>query len=410
MLALLLMMTVAAAPPKALGAKFGCTARAPCEVVSEQKAGADDEGVKLRVLQVTRGAQQADDGARECTVEEYWAVRLAKPQEARVLLSLCNDGYGAAGVGEDTVSVKANRLIHEQFGGSSWRWVSQREFQLWPPRPVSASSTSFHASAPQLTDETRWSWRDFTGERVRQLSVCGEDGQPDLREEAPARPVRSALIPRVALPAEYVSGGWKTTALGSCSASAGFVVFGAKGEAADASLRVVAAEQGTVLFLEVSDDAWVTNEKKWIAGDHLELWLSGEAPSTTQDCLGKRGAQASQWAIDLPSGAVRAGHGGRVALPAAEVVGDGKVARVKLTLPSGDWPALTVVYSDSDDGAKQERLLATSQFVFPQAATLGQLHPLAPRVAACAVKDGALTAVSTWQVPETGPAFPSSGD
>jgi hypothetical protein len=402
MLALALLL--AAAPPKELATKFGCSDAQPCEVVSETKAGTDASGVKLRVLQVTRGQRD------ECTVEEYWVVRVSKPLEAKLLLSLCNDGYGAAGVGEDTVTVKPNRLTHEQFGGSAWRWVTRREFQLSPPQLLTTTSTSFHTSAPAQADETTWSWADFRGERVRQLAPCMDDGQPDLREETTPRPVRSALIPRVSLPADYVEGGWKTASLGTCSATASWAIFGGKGTAEDAALKVVAHDKDNLLFLEITDDAWTANERKWIAGDHLEVWLASDVPSTLQDCAGKRGAEAAQWAIDVPSGTTRPGHGGRLGLPRAELVTDGKVVRMKLALAQGDWPALTLVYSDSDDGQKQERLIATSQFAFPQAATLGQLHPLAARAATCEVKEGALTGVVKTKAPAKGALFPSSGD
>jgi len=107
---------------------------------------------------------------------------------------------------------------------------------------------------------------------------------------------------------------------------------------------------------------------------------------------------------------VRSGQGNRIGRPTAELEVKGSLVRVRLRLPEGVWQAITVVYSDSDDGVKQERLLATSQFAFPQAATLGVLHPIDPKQATCVVENGALTPKLLWAPPATGPLFPSSSE
>jgi hypothetical protein len=398
--------------PKDIARLVGCGGKQRCVVTANLKAGEDADGVALRVVQVSRGEKKSVDDEEvrgECSPDERWLVRATTPPEARLLLRLCNDGYGAAGVGEDVLAVKPNKLTHEQYGGSAWRWGSLREFQLSPPRLLTVTSTSFHSSSPQLVDESRCNWDTFIGERNRALSLCQDDGTPDLREEAEPKVIKSAMVPKLALPPEFVSGGWKETSLGACAARARYFTFGGKGTDEDASLKVVAASD-TELYLEVTDDAYVANEQKWLFGDHLELWLSDEARGITEDCVGRRGLEAVQWAIDLPSGTVRAGQGGRVGSPKAEVSVKGTLARVKLTLPLGVWKALTVVYSDSDDGKKQKRMVATSQFAFPQAATLGFLADVYPQQATCVVENGALTPKSNWNPPARGPLFPSSAD
>lgn len=408
----LILMVVAGAPSKVLLKAVGCTGKQRCVVTGEKKAGADADGVPLRVVQVSRGERRnpEDEEVRgECSPDERWLVKGPGATDVRLLLSLCNDGYGAAGVGEDSIVVKTNRLIHEQSGGSAWRWVSVRELQLSPPKLVSSTSTSFHASTPQLVDETRWSWDTFSGERSRAISLCTDEGTPDLREEAEPKTIKQVLVPKLALPAAFTSGGWKETSLGACAAKAPYFTYGGKGSDDDATLKVVAVSDRE-LFLEITDDVFTTNEKKWIAGDHLELWLSEESRNITEDCAGRRGPEAVQWAIDVPSGAVRSGQGNRIGRPTAELEVKGSLVRVRLRLPEGVWQAITVVYSDSDDGVKQERLLATSQFAFPQAATLGVLHPIDPKQATCVVENGALTPKLLWAPPATGPLFPSSSE
>ena len=46
---------------------------------------------------------------------------------------------------------------------------------------------------------------------------------------------------------------------------------------------------------------------------------------------------------------------------------------------------LTVVYSDSDDGTRQKRLIATSNLEFGRTWTIGSVSPIGPRRAACVV-------------------------
>jgi hypothetical protein len=408
----LILVLISAGPSaKEVGRLVGCSGGTQrCVVSSEKKAGEDADHVALKVVQVSRGEKKnpEDEEVRgECSPDERWLVRGTTPPEARLLLKLCNDGYGAAGVGEDVIKVAPNRLSHEQSGGSAWRWISSREFQLSPPKLLSVTSTSFHATTSQLTDETRWSWETFSGERTRAISLCQDDGTPDQREEAEPKTVKSAMVPKLKLPTEFVDGGWKDTALGGCAARASYFTYGGKGTDEDASLKVVAASD-TELYLEVTDDVFTANETKWIAGDHLELWLSEEDRSSSEDCVGRHGPEAFQWAIDLPSGAMRAGQGARVGLPKVELAQKGTLVRVKLTLPLGVWKAITVVYSDSDDGKKQKRLIATSQFAFPQAATLGRLSTINEKFATCVVENGTLTPKSTWVAPASGPLFPSS--
>ena len=88
---------------------------------------------------------------------EIWLISPGIPQR---LLDLCNDGYGAAGVGEDVVEYDDNTLTHEQAGGSSWRWSNKKSIQLWPLRMRSQSSCSFHTAAPGFAYK-RWDWTRF---------------------------------------------------------------------------------------------------------------------------------------------------------------------------------------------------------------------------------------------------------
>jgi hypothetical protein len=51
---------------------------------------------------------------------------------------------------------------------------------------------------------------------------------------------------------------------------------------------------------------------------------------------------------------------------------------------------VTVVYSDSDDGLRQKRLIATSQIERGQEVSLGHLRDIDPQETTCVVKGKAL--------------------
>jgi hypothetical protein len=51
---------------------------------------------------------------------------------------------------------------------------------------------------------------------------------------------------------------------------------------------------------------------------------------------------------------------------------------------------VTLVYSDSDDGRRQERLIATSALEFGHAWTLGEAWAPPPNRVRCEAKDGVL--------------------
>ena len=389
---MLLAMLVLAASPQ-LKETAQCVKR-HCTVADESRAGSAGT-----VVHLTFPPRSDEEGA--CAPEEYWLERPGKPATVQLLLRACNDGYGASGVGEDDVSVKGTSFIHHRYGGSSWRWSTTRTVDLRTLTLVSETTDSFHASAPNEGTSTLRDWARFRFASTSELPACDADGMPVQDEDRATTKVSAVDVPQVTLPAPFIDGGWKTTPLGACAAKAEFTIFGAPGPATDASLQVVASPSGE-LFVEVTDDHFVDNEQKWLFGDHLELWLAGHAqlPDSSSACLGKCGRGALQWAIDLnPLAKVTPGAGNPADVVRAEVVREGTVARAKLVLPPGEWRAVTVVFSDSDDGKKQKRLIATSPFRFNQSVTLGNFRPLPGDQVACEAGPQGLTPrfLQTWK-------------
>lgn len=375
--AALLLLVLFAAPSKQTLAAIGCAAR-KCTITPHAagRAGTVLEVVLPNVLEV--------DGAT-CgePAQEWWLV---DPKGAtQKLLAICNNGYGAAGIGEDTVEVKGEAFVHSRSGGSNWRWTSSTEVRLLPVAIANETHNSMFTGAPNLDSTTRWDWDHFEGTETATVAGCGAEG-PAVDDEARYAKVESAPLPVITLPTEFRAGGWKETGLGSCSASARWTTFGKKTDDRDATLRAVMATEHE-LYVEVRDDVFVETAATWVLSDHLELWLSTDLQSPTESCMGRK--DGFQWGVGL-DGKVTAGFGSATRPPVVEVARADGVIRFKLSLPAGDWHSVTLLYSDTDDGKKQKRLIATSTFKFAQPATLGRFHPIAPERAQCTVADGVL--------------------
>jgi hypothetical protein len=115
------------APSTAQGAM--CQDRSPCRVIETLDAGRSNGGVKLNVLHVVLGDDQPlsepEAELPPCSPypEEYWLQEVSRDGQIshRRLFAFCNDGYGAANIGEDTVTVGPNRITLERAVGSAWR-------------------------------------------------------------------------------------------------------------------------------------------------------------------------------------------------------------------------------------------------------------------------------------------------
>lgn len=77
------------------------------------------------------------------------------------------------------------------------------------------------------------------------------------------------------------------------------------------------------------------------------------------------------------------------------------VMRFKITLPktftspNDDAWKITVAYSDSDDGKRQKRIIATSQLKLGSLATLGGIHDVQPQIGVCRREAGELRPTDT---------------
>ena len=200
----------------------------------------------------------------------------------------------------------------------------------------------------------------------------------------------------VTLPAGFVKAGWSTTSFRGCAAHVdgkdrGFTIHGpARGDSADSEMWVVMSSGG-VLFVEVTDDRLVSSAKSWVKADHLELWRVGADASSGRGsgCFQPDpDAKALQWGIGL-GGQVYKGHGAPAADPTVRVARTERGARFRIVLPD-EGKGLTVVYSDSDDGVRQKRLIATSHLTFGRTWTVGSVTSIARQRASCVVEGAQL--------------------
>ena len=351
-----------------------CVGRSPCAISTTTDAGQDAQGQDLQVVELSLSDASDPDGelrVGECMERELHLIRRQQGvvADTRLLLELCNDGYGAHGMGDDNLSIADNRLTHVQSGGSTWRWGFTTTWQLSPYAVLETSSGSEWTMGANRSGST-WSWENLSGTGFMVTPSC-EDQDHALPE------TRWMTLP--VHPAESSDG-----SLGSCAVSVdsanteGFVVFGEPGEASDGGMRVALSDAGELL-IEIDDDVWVDDAASWLLNDHVEIWTASEA-SNSMAC--RFPLELAQWGIAL-DGQVHAAHGAAGASPPQVSVSTTASTRTVRVALGAVPEALTVVFSDTDDGLAQERLIATSTLRFGDAHSLGQVKSLEERGGLC---------------------------
>jgi hypothetical protein len=401
-----LLLSLLGAPPASSSDPL-CAKREPCRVVETLDAGKDAQGKAQQVKHLSLGWAEVDtasqfigrkfgpggrkaNGSRaegQCEAAEWWLVSPSQP--AQLLVSVCNDGYGAAGVGEDSVNVGDNLFTHEQTGGSRERWTTARTLRL---SPLQLTSETVRSASPSVSGEMKedgefWNFEELRGEVTRSAPEC-EAGETSLGERS------LSYLPRVQVDKAFLQDGWKQAGLGTCGFEAGNFLLGNQDDPKDAGLKALLVAPDTLL-VEVHDDKWTGPSAKWLSDDHVELWLAPQAPQELTGCGKPTAAQLpSQWGIRIADGQVFPAFGSPKQTPQVERAErpDKKGYRLKVKLPT-PFKGISVVYSDSDSGKKQELMLATSAVKFGRPETLNPVRVVFPQEATCAVKNGELTVV-----------------
>lgn len=298
-----------------------CGKRSTCKLVAVHNAG------KVQVAEVLFGIKDKPDNAPDegCkTVDgdddprnggtEYWLLSGASPMN---ILSLCNDGYGAADVGEDIVTFSNNRMVHVEAGGSSWRWDNTDTISLAPFQLLTQLSCSYHNIGPAtgtvtLVDAVRFRAADI---RKNPAANWGDDDGVGCPEVKPSAFAKLKPIPGAKLVADYpvMSPGNASdpalgaipdgTTLGGCAmilstdGANGFLTFGKPTDSARAASMKALAVDSRRLLLQIYDPiaASAPAGKSWIGGAHAEIWHS----DNYEDSQAPDRAELQQVAVDL---------------------------------------------------------------------------------------------------------------
>ena len=377
---------------------------APAASEEDEPGDTDEEGGDGETV-------EHDPESEECRPYEYHLIVHSKGKiRARQLLSeACNNGYGAAGVGEDTTWVDAKtqtfthrgrrlclaleqqhhggprsashrqrrqvdvlddrRGRHLGIGGLELRHVRGKESWSIPDcegrrkhdeavkkrmrGSTGSSSTPRRASRPCRSRGS--------SSRRRSCRTGGDRSAGQLRRDRRRRPARLRRPRRQ----------------GEC---------GGRRDARGGLHRRCAVRGDLRRSLDGNGESWVKE-------DHLELWLAPAGLDVRPGHLrpARDPDPSRQWGIRIADGQLFPAFGSPEPLAGVEVVRSGRIARARI--PAAEWlkgedetTSLTVVYSDSDDGLRQKRLIATSQVERGQWFSLGHVRDIAPKHTTCVVK------------------------
>ncbi len=369
-----------------------CGARSSCAIATTE-AGSDRSGDKLIVVEARfavadRPADSPDAGCINDDFDstedytgghEFWLLQ--GDAAPRRLLALCNDGYGAAGMGEDDVKIFPNGIQHFQVGGSAWRWETTKTYRLAPlavTRELTCTYNVIGAGTGQIQDIDR------SGLHVRAVGYVTRDRWTDDQMDCPDwSPEPDRVLPRgpdlagaypVVMPlAEDPKPLPDGTALGDCALELstdgihGFLVHGKPAIAAESATLRVIQETETTYLVQIHDPLaeaaiQAASGKSWVQAPHVEIWTAEQ--DEPADELGPK-IVYRQIGIDL-QGRVFAGAQDPTHLPAtglwqAKDESGRAVTVMRLAWTDDGQPlgGLGIVYSQAA-GGKQLRLVSSA--------------------------------------------------
>ncbi len=410
--------------------KMLCKKQKKCEIIKTWDAGKDEQNQPVQVVELTldpKSAKRAEPGQRFyygkegqafCFPIQYWLVRptlinAANPgNQPALILEFCPKGGEFDIYSENEVVIEPGRFTYKIGGGMGEQYGEEKTIGLPSLQHIRFTYYSWHKLL-RPSEYVVWEHDKLRGKTSGFVLDCENQDKQDRTEEEDEDNYAYQPIPVVSLPKAFRSGGWKSTGLGSCSSTinsldkesaaaefTGFITHGKPGSAGDAGFQVVMASP-TEMYVEVSDDTWIETAGSVLHTDHLELW------ARTEIVCPKPNKSLFQWGIAL-DGKVETFYGKPGKSPTAESVSiqnaDGtRTRRFKITLPES-YGSLTVVYSDSDDGKTQKRLIATSKVKFKNQFTLGSTKNIPASEGVCTVEQNTLQYSPNLQKPKS-PVF-----
>ena len=218
------------------------------------------------------------------------------------------------------MTFSANRMVHVQNGGSSWRWDNTDTLSLVPLRILSQASCSFHNVEPSTGTLDQVDFVNFRAKEIRKnpgakwSDADSDIGCPDVKPSAFAvlKPVPGDKLvgayPLMTpgngndLGIQNISAG---TMLGSCAMTLstdganGFLTFGKAADGAHAAQMRALAVNSKTLLLQIYDPvaSAAPAGKSWISGAHAEVWQSGTYDESAGGA--PKRSELGQIAIDL---------------------------------------------------------------------------------------------------------------
>lgn len=397
--------------------QIACPEAADCRILKVRSAGTGPNGETLSVATIDRGPINGEEAAREkgaradpkitatenedsvdanfdnCVIVHHWAFILPKDAAPDVLdgfqlTDICNDGHGAAGLGEDHVIVGNNEVTISTSGGSAWRWSQSRTVSIAPALLLRSASDGYWAMGPNR-QEGDFDWRTFQGTLSWWVAPCGPNGEPPDGWEELGSGYSFIDLPAVELDKAFREGTWKSDDWRACGATVdsaakrGFVASGERGEENDAKLTVVTDDKTGIFYVEVADDA-IT------AKDDLQVWMAQGEVDYMEHCVMTEPI-AHGFHVRMSDGKVSA-LTSKPPLTRVQVErANGPSGTTRFRVALLDSPkSVSFVYADSDNGKAPERTIATSDFKRSKALSLGRRLELFPPVT-CHSTEGVLT-------------------
>jgi len=379
-----------------------CGARASCQVIVAD-AGQGPGNVRLTVVEARFDiADKPQDAPEEGCIGDPEAVDaperdgglevwlIAGNAAPKRLLALCNDGYGASGVGEDAIEVTPNMLTWDQSGGSAWRWTSTKQIRLAPLAVVKEFDCSFNDTAPgtgQITEIRRLTLQARSVGSVAGHKFTDEDGVgcpdwptgPDSTLPTGPDIAGGYAVPMPNTGADGVGAAYPDgIALGDCALALttdgihGFMAFGKPADAAAAATLRVIKETEASLLIQVYDpsaaaELKAAKAKTWVGQPHIEIWTAEMANPEDNDGENGQSYVFHQFAIGLDD-KTYPGANAFSPLPKVTHWAAKDEAGRDVTVYRVQWESdenrpsfgLGVVYSQAKDG-KQLRLISNAQ-------------------------------------------------
>jgi len=378
-----------------------CGARETCKITIVD-AGQGPGEVKLTVVDASFGVAdkpaeapeegcigdpEAADAPDHDGGREIWLI--AGAEAPKRILSLCNDGYGSAGMGEDMIEVSPNMITWDQSGGSSWRWNTTKQIRLMPLAVVKELDCSFHNIAPGTGVVTEIDRRTLQARSVgaasgHKFKDDDEMGCPDWPDGPDATlPTGPDYAGGYAIPfpnagpSDNGEGYPEGIALGDCARELstdglhGFLVHGKPIDEGAATVRVIKESEASLL-IQVFDPTAAAElksgkAKSWVGQPHIEVWVSEMGNPEDNDGPNGEAYIYRQFAIGL-DGKIYPGVNAFSPLPTVtswgakdELGHDVVVYRVKWEGDEGRPSfGIGVVYSQAKDG-KQVRMVSNAQ-------------------------------------------------